>query len=59
MNVAGQRTVHEDIDKQDLHRIQRIAQPKHRAERDQRQRSRSRAQLERQEVLNVVENRFA
>ena len=52
-------TVHEDVDKQDLHGVQRVAQPEEGAERDQRQRSARRAQLERQEVLDVVEDGFA
>lgn len=52
----GLHTVHENINKQDLHRVERVTQTKERAERDQRQRARRRAQLEREEVLNIMED---
>ena len=52
-------TIHQNVNEQDLHGIEGIAEAKHRAQRDQRQGSRGSAQLERKEVLNVVEYRFA
>ncbi len=52
-------TVHEDVDKQYLHGVQRVAQPQHSAQCNKRQRSRGRAKLERKEVLDVVEDGLA
>src|SRR6266702_5573535 len=54
---TGALTVHKDVDEQDLHRIARIAQPEHCAQRDERERRRRGAELERQDVLDVVEYR--
>ena len=55
---AWARTVHEDVDEQDLHGVQRIAQAEECTEGDQRQCSHSCTELERQEVLDVMEDRF-
>lgn len=43
-------TVHEDVDEQDLHYVEPAAQPEHRVQRDERERRRGGAKLERQEV---------
>src|SRR6266702_1889127 len=56
---TGALTVYKDVDEQDLHRSERIAQPKHRAQRAQRERRRRGAELEGQEVLDVVEYRLS
>lgn len=56
---AWTRTVHEDVDEEDLHRVQRIAKPEERTEGDQRQGCARGTELEGQEVLNVVEDGFA
>ena len=53
------RTVHEDVDEEDLHRVQRVAKPEERTEGDQRQGRAGGTELERQEVLDVVEDGFA
>lgn len=52
-------TVHENVDEQNLHGIKRIAHPEHRTEGDEGQSSASRAELEGQEVLNIMEDGFA
>ena len=52
-------TVHEDFGEQDLHRVKRVAQPEHRAQRDEHGRRSGGATLEGQEVLDVVEYRVA
>ncbi len=52
-------TVHEDVDEEDLHGVQGVAQAEEGGEGDQRQRRTRRAELEGQEVLNVVEDGFA
>ena len=57
--VRLQLTIHENVDEQDLHGIKRVAQSEERAQRDQRQRSNSRSELEIQEVLDVMEDGFA
>ena len=51
-------TIHQNIDEEDLHCVQRVAEPKERAQRDQGQRRCCRAKLERQKVLDVMEDRF-
>ena len=56
---AGLLTVHEDIDEQDLHSVERVTQTEHRAQRDERERRSSGTELEGQEVLDVMENRLA
>lgn len=57
--MHGDFTVHKNIDKQYLHSIERITQPKERAECNERQSSNCSAELERQKVLDVMEDRFA
>ena len=52
------RTVHQDVDEENLHCIQRIFKMEHHTECDQSQCCNRRAQLERQEVLNIVKYRF-
>lgn len=52
-------TVHEDVDEEDLHGIQGVAQAEESGEGDQRQRRARRAELEREEILDVVEDGFA
>jgi hypothetical protein len=59
LGLVGALTVHEDVDEQDLHSVERIAQPEHRAQRDERERCRGSAELERQEVLDIMEYRLA
>jgi hypothetical protein len=53
--TRAELTVHENIDKQNLHRVERIAHSEHCAERDERERGDGRAQLERQKDLNIIE----
>jgi len=55
----SRRTIHKNINEQNLHRVQRIVQAHDRADGDERQRSRRSTQLEGKEVLDVVEYRFA
>lgn len=61
MNTRGyyrRLTVHKNVNKQDLHSIQWIAISEERAQSDQRKRSSSSTELETQEILNVVKDRF-
>lgn len=53
------RTVHDDVDEQDLHRVQGIAHTQNGGERDERKSRYRRAELERKEVLNVMEDGLA
>ena len=48
----------EDVDEEDLHRVQRVAKPEERTEGDQRQGRARGTELEGQEVLDVVEDGF-
>jgi len=57
--VECRLTVHQYVDKQDLHGVQRIAHVKGRTDRYKRQSRNCRAELERQEILNIVEYVFA
>lgn len=52
-------TIHEDIDEEDLHGVERIGELKRGAEGDQGESSDRCAQLEGEEILNIVEDRFA
>ena len=53
---TGALTVHKDVDAEDPHRVERVAQSEHRAQRDERQPRCRGAELEGQEVfLDVVE----
>jgi hypothetical protein len=54
-----EHTVHQDIDKKYLHSVERVAEPKQRTKCDESQCSGSCAELERQEVLDIVKDRFA
>ena len=53
-----EHTVHQNIDKEDLHCVEGVAEPKERAQRDQGQRGRGRTELECQKVLDVMEDGF-
>ena len=52
-------TIHENVNEEDLHCVQGIAQAKECAESNQSQGCNSRAELEGKEVLDVVEDGFA
>jgi hypothetical protein len=53
------RSVHNNIDPQDLHRVERVGRVHQRGERDQRERGNARAHLEADKVPDVVENGLA
>lgn len=52
-------TIHENVDEQNLHGIKRVAHSEHSTEGDEGQSSTSRAELEGQEILNIMEDGFA
>jgi len=54
-----ERTIHEDVDKQDLHRVERVGHSKGCRDGDDREGSDGGGELEDQEVLDVVEDRFS
>lgn len=55
----GRRPVHDDVDPEDLHGIERIRDAHQRGQGDQRQRRNRCAQLEAHKVADVVEDGFA
>jgi hypothetical protein len=52
-------TVHEDVDEEDLHRVERIAHPKGCRDGDDEKGGDGRRELEDEKVLDVVEDGFA
>lgn len=52
-------TVHDDVDPQNLHGVERIGDAHESCQRDQRQRGDGSGQLEAHEVADVVEYAFA
>lgn len=57
--LQSERTIHQNIDEEDLHRIERVAESKERAQCDQGQRGGGGAELEGQKVLDVMEDGFS
>ena len=52
-------TIHEDIYEENLHGVKGVAEPEERAHGNQAEGGHRSTELERQEVLDIMENRFA